>query len=142
METAIAIYALHLGIDVKKEQDLMHIAEKALKDIPEGWELGFAEEGTEHEGIPYFYHVETAESSWSHPRHEFYLQLLRDERRKLKDKVKNSSSQSTKTMSDVIEIEEFNDDVQLVEPDDTRKKTRNVNADDEPGGTFRTKLDP
>jgi hypothetical protein len=38
--TAILVFAHYLGIDLETEQDLLKIAENALKNLPSGWELG------------------------------------------------------------------------------------------------------
>ncbi|CAM9899278.1 unnamed protein product, partial [Laminaria digitata] len=39
-------------------------------DVPEGWVTGEGE--GEYEGLVYYYHEATGESTWDHPLDEFY----------------------------------------------------------------------
>lgn len=40
LSAAVLIFAHYLGIDLETEQDLLKVAENALKNLPQGWELG------------------------------------------------------------------------------------------------------
>ena len=37
MRHAVYVYANYLGIDINTEQDLIHIAQRALTELPENW---------------------------------------------------------------------------------------------------------
>jgi hypothetical protein len=44
-EIATKIFGHFLGIDLKTESELLHIAANGLTDLPDGWELGIVEDG-------------------------------------------------------------------------------------------------
>ena len=52
ISTAVLVFAHYLGIDLEKEQEHLPIAEKALRNLPEGWELGIGD--GDNAGIPCF----------------------------------------------------------------------------------------
>jgi len=63
--------------------------------------------------------LDTQDSTWTHPRQDVYEQLVRDERRRFKDKKdkkdKNKKKGSDRSYSDqgdeVIELEDFNEEL-------------------------------
>lgn len=58
----------------------MAIAEDALQNLPEGWELAVAEEG-ENKGIPRFINLHTGETHGNHPDEERIKKMFETERR-------------------------------------------------------------
>ena len=83
--TAVYVFAHYLGIDLEKEQVLLHVAETALRTLPDGWSLGIGD--GDNEGIPYFFNEETGESVWKHPKEQLYMKKVKDERRRLQDEA-------------------------------------------------------
>jgi len=93
INTAILVFAHHIGIDTNKDEGLMYIAEESLKDLPDGWELGVGAEGEANAGIPYFFNTETEESFWHHPNESAILEKMKNERIRLKLIRKEKSGQ-------------------------------------------------
>lgn len=91
--TAVLVFAHYLGIDIDTEPDLVAIAEEALDNLPEGWQLGLGED--ENAGIPYFYNDVTGESSWHHPQEKRYMKMVRQEKQYLAEqRLKNDKKAS------------------------------------------------
>jgi hypothetical protein len=57
---------------LETEAELLYVAEDALNDLPDGWELGIGEGSSA--GIPYFYDTVNEKSSWKHPYEKKYIQ--------------------------------------------------------------------
>ena len=86
LREAILAHAEFLGIDPVEDEEFLYIAEEALTaPLPEGWEQGFAEDGT-----PYHFNPTTKESLWEHPLDEHYRNMFRD--LKAKKLVKQKSN--------------------------------------------------
>jgi WW domain len=67
-------HAALLGMQLPEDSRYLWIAEESmLADLPEGW-VTLCDESSN--GRPYFWHAENQESSWEHPRDEFYRQLF------------------------------------------------------------------
>ena len=79
--TAVLVFAHYLGIDLETESELLPIAEKALRNLPQGWELGIGD--NENAGIPYFFNESTGESVWKHPKEGVYLKKVKEEKKRL-----------------------------------------------------------
>jgi WW domain len=63
-----------LGMVLPEDSRYLWIAEESmLADLPAGW-VTLCDESSN--GRPYFWHAENQESSWEHPRDEFYRQLF------------------------------------------------------------------
>ncbi|RYH00753.1 hypothetical protein EON65_48830, partial [archaeon] len=147
LTTAIYVFAHYLGIDLDKEQELIHIAEDAFENLPPGWEFGIGE--GEHAGIPYFYNSKTNESKWNHPEEQKYMNMVQKERAAMKekqakggrsgksdrrddrrdfrrdDRIDTSRSRNTRDEVEVTEVEEIEDfDDQ---PSTPRKQSGNGN---------------
>ena len=75
-------YAGYLEIDLDTEEDLLWVAERALTELPGGWDVYVDDEG-ENAGVPYFYDHNTAESHWHHPNETRYSTMVKDERRRV-----------------------------------------------------------
>jgi hypothetical protein len=75
-------YAGYLEIDLDTEEDLLWVAERALTELPDGWDVYVDDEG-ENAGVPYFYDNNTAESHWHHPNETRYITMVKDERRRI-----------------------------------------------------------
>ena len=89
--TAVYVFAHYLGIDLEKEQVLLHVAETALRTLPDGWSLGIGD--GDNEGIPYFFNEETGESVWKHPKEQIYLKKVKDERRRQEAEAEDKRKQ-------------------------------------------------
>jgi len=125
LERAILVFAHYIGINIEKEESLLSIARDALTKLPNGWELAFGDGDNAgivssssylfifsillslsyfYKGIPYFFNENTEESVWNHPKEEYYMQKVKDERIKLKEK---EMKKNEKEKSDVIELKDF-----------------------------------
>ena len=79
--TAVLVFAHYLGIDLESEKELLPIAENALRNLPQGWELGIGD--GDNAGIPYFFNESTGESIWKHPKEGIYLKKVKEEKKRL-----------------------------------------------------------
>jgi centrosomal protein CEP164 len=71
-------FAVYLGIDPEREEDLLWIAHECLNaELPTPWT-----EHTSSRGDVYFYNAETDESVVEHPLEEKYRAMVEDEKRK------------------------------------------------------------
>jgi hypothetical protein len=102
LETAVLVFAHYLGIDIEKERDLIDIAQEALEDLPDGWQLGIGEDDSA--GIPYFYNDDTGESSWHHPEEKKYMKIIKQEKQRLAEKQQNSRQNKTETNKNTAEV--------------------------------------
>eukprot|EP01052_Picozoa_sp_SAG31_P055144 SAG31_NODE_15065_length_772_cov_1.426449_1_plen_153_part_10 len=98
-------YAHFLGIQPGPEDvALRWIAEEALAaQLPEGWS-----EHMDDDGNLYYYHLETEQSSWTHPLESHYKQLVILERQRLADstsanKLKVESAAGTAPASRLLD---------------------------------------
>lgn len=80
-KTAVLVFAHYLGIDLESEKELLPIAENALRNLPQGWELGIGD--SDNAGIPYFFNEGTGESIWKHPKEGIYLKKVKEEKKRL-----------------------------------------------------------
>jgi hypothetical protein len=104
VKTAVLVFAHYLGIDLETEQELLKIAENALKTLPPGWELGIGD-GT-NAGIPYFFNESSGESVWKHPKELIYLKKVKEEKKRIqnergrKNEILNKNQNQKKNVND------------------------------------------
>jgi hypothetical protein len=97
LKTAVLVFAHYLGIDIETEQELLKIAENALKTLPPGWELGIGD-GT-NAGIPYFFNESTGESVWKHPKELIYLKKVKEEKKRIQSERGRKNETSNKSQN-------------------------------------------
>ena len=85
--TAVLVFAHYLGIDLESEKELLPIAESALRNLPQGWELGIGD--GDNAGIPYFFNESTGESLWKHPKESIYLKKVKEEKKRLQSEAED-----------------------------------------------------
>jgi hypothetical protein len=81
ISTAVIVFAHFLGIDLETEQELLPIAENALRNLPNGWELGIGD--GDNAGIPYFFNESSGESVWQHPKEAVYKKKVKEEKKRI-----------------------------------------------------------
>ena len=81
ISTAVLVFAHYLGIDLETEQELLPIAENALRNLPAGWELGIGD--GDNAGIPYFFNESSGASVWKHPKEVVYIRKVKEEKKRL-----------------------------------------------------------
>lgn len=75
-------HALSLGMDPTMDAAFLWIAEKSLQEpLPQNWIQASIEEGENgSEGEIYFYNQVTGESSWEHPKDQYYRRLYQEKK--------------------------------------------------------------
>ena len=81
ISTAVLVFAHYLGIDLETEQELLPIAENALRNLPAGWELGIGD--GDNAGIPYFFNESSGASVWKHPKEVVYIRKVKEEKKRI-----------------------------------------------------------
>ena len=81
ISTAVLVFAHYLGIDLETEQELLPIAENALRNLPAGWELGIGD--GDNAGIPYFFNESSGASVWKHPKEVIYIRKVKEEKKRI-----------------------------------------------------------
>ncbi|CAL5970924.1 WW_domain-containing protein [Hexamita inflata] len=86
-------YAEYIGIDPKKEPELLFLAKEGLKaPLPPGWVAAKTEDGE-----VYYQNVKSKEALWDHPCDDLYRQKVIDERtKKLTNKQSSNNVLSSK----------------------------------------------
>jgi hypothetical protein len=74
----VFMFSHSLGINIETEEYLFSIAEDALLNLPQGWEMGISD--GEDNKIPYFSNEERGESIWTHPLQDFYINKVNEAR--------------------------------------------------------------
>ena len=81
ISTAVLVFAHYLGIDLESEQELLPIAENALRNLPTGWALGIGD--GDNAGIPYFFNEDSGASVWKHPKEAVYIKKVKEEKKRI-----------------------------------------------------------
>ena len=96
--TEIIRYAEFLGIDLKRDSDLIWTADHVLRaTLPPKWQL--CSKCCEDEIVHYCFNSETLESQWDHPCDEHYRQIYILEKERKAEAAETLENHSNKTDS-------------------------------------------